>query len=68
MKKFSLAFVLLLSIMTIFGQTVTLTFTGRDANNRYCQLNKVIITNLTKSWQETIFWQQRELLVGYPGL
>ncbi len=33
MKKFSLAFVLLLSVMTIFGQTVTLTFTGRDANN-----------------------------------
>ncbi len=38
------------------AQTVTLTFTAKDAANHYVQLNRVIITNLTKSWQETIYW------------
>ena len=48
----------LLSIIStsVYAQQVTLTFTGRDAVNHYVQLNRVAITNLTKSWQETIFW------------
>ena len=41
---------------TLQAQTVTLTFTGKDANNQYVQLNRVVITNLTKGWQETIYW------------
>ena len=52
---------LLLLILTVVSlglaaQTVTLTFTAKDAGNHYVQLNRVIITNLTKSWQETIYW------------
>ena len=52
---------LLLLILTVASlglaaQTVTLTFTAKDAANHYVQLNKVVITNLTKSWQETIWW------------
>ncbi len=59
MKKINfLTFILgcLCSIATVSAQTVSLTFTGRDATNRYVQLNKVVVTNLTKSWQETIYW------------
>ncbi|MBP5400383.1 MAG: hypothetical protein J6Y35_01995 [Bacteroidales bacterium] len=43
------------------AQTVTLTFTGKDANNQYVQLNRIAITNLTKGWQETIYWPDTTL-------
>ncbi len=59
MKKINfLTFILgcLCSIATVSAQTVSLTFTGKDSVNRYVQLNKVVVTNLTKSWQETIYW------------
>lgn len=56
MRKVLLSIVVFLAIGTLGAQTVTLTFTGRDAANHYVQLNKVVITNLTKSWQETIWW------------
>ena len=56
MKKVLLSTVIILAIGTLGAQTVTLTFTGRDAANHYVQLNRVSITNLTKSWQETIWW------------
>ena len=37
----------LLTLMCIFAaaQTVTLTFTGRDADNRYVKLDRVVVTN-----------------------
>ena len=44
-----------------FAQTVTLTFTGRDAAEHWIQLNRVVITNLTQSWQETIYWPDTTL-------
>ncbi len=44
-----------------FAQTVTLTFTGRDAADHYVQLNRVSITNLTKGWQENIYWPDTTL-------
>ena len=44
-----------------FAQSVTLTFTAKDAANNYVQLNRVVITNLTKGWQETIYWPDTTL-------
>ena len=38
------------------AQTVTLTFSGRDAQNHYVQLNSVTVTNITRGWQETLVW------------
>ena len=54
-------FVLAFLFSTLQAQTVTLTFTGKDANNQYVQLNRVAITNLTKGWQETIYWPDTTL-------
>ena len=51
----------ILSISSALAQTVTLTFTAKDADNHYVQLNRVAITNLTKSWQETICWPDTTL-------
>ena len=36
------------------AQTVTLTFTAKDAANHYVQLNRVIITNLLTSSQKNL--------------
>ncbi len=66
MKKQFLSFIIGTIVLTfLFGtlqaQTVTLTFTGRDAAEHWIQLNRVVITNLTKSWQETIYWPDTTL-------
>ncbi len=62
MKKilFSLMCAILLPIGMV-AQTVTLTFTGKDANNLRVQLDRVTVTNLTKGWQETIYWPDTTL-------
>ena len=49
-------FVLMTVTLGVRAQTVTLTFTGRDAGYHYVRLNKVVINNLTKNWQEIIWW------------
>ena len=46
----------LLALMCFFAAAQTVTFTGRDAGSRYVQLNRVVVTNLTKGWQQTLFW------------
>lgn len=45
------------------AQDVTITFTGRDENNNYMQLNRVAVTNFTKGWQENILWPDTTLTV-----
>ena len=54
--KWLLFLILTTASFGLAAQTVTLTFTAKDAANHYVQLNRVIITNLNKSWQETIYW------------
>ena len=60
MKKQILSFIIGTMVLTfLFGtlqaQTVTLTFTGKDATtNAYVQLSRIEITNLTKGWTETL--------------
>ena len=57
--------VLALSLMGVatFAQTVTLTFTGRDAINQYAQLDRVVVTNLSRGWQETLYWPDTTLIM-----
>ena len=56
MKKiFALSLLTLISFFAV-AQTVTLTFTGRDADNRYVKLDRVVVTNYTRGWQKTIVW------------
>ena len=50
------------------AQTVMLTFTGRNAGNSYVQLNRVVITNLTKGWQETLTWPDTTLVMTATGI
>ena len=63
MKKTICILALVLMGVTTFAQTVTLTFTGRNAANHYMQLDRVVITNQTKGWQETIYWPDTTLIM-----
>ena len=58
MKKqlFSLLFTILLPTSMMAQSFVSLSFTGRDADNKRIQLDRVVITNLTRDWQETLYW------------
>ena len=49
MKKILSFSILIVLFVSVFSQTVTLTFTGRDANNNWVQLDHVVITDLTRN-------------------
>ena len=51
----------LLSVITFFASAQTLTFTGRDAEGRYVELNRVVVTNQTTGWQTILFWPDTTL-------
>ena len=44
----------LLASVLVFGQSITLTFTGQSDENQWVKLNKVVIENLSREWQEVI--------------
>lgn len=68
MKKLLSIFVLVLVCLGATAQTVTLTFTGRDAGNRFIPLNRVVITNVTQNWSETIYYPDTILMLGSTGI
>ena len=53
----------LLALLCLQGvaQEVNLAFTGRDADNLYVELNRVVVTNHSKGWNETLFWPDTTL-------
>jgi len=57
---FPLIFAILMPLFAM-AQSVSVSFTGRDANNRWVQLDRVVITDLTKGWSETIVWPDTTL-------
>ena len=63
MKKIFTIFALALICFGATAQSVTLTFTGRDAQNHHVQLNHVVITNLTRDWEETIYNPEDTILM-----
>ena len=73
MKKQILSFIIVTIVLTFLlgtlqAQTVTLTFTGRDANNHFIPLNRVEISNVTRGWQETIYYPDTILVMGETGI
>jgi len=51
-----------------FAQVTILTFSGKDANNNYVRLDSVVISNITKSWQETIYYPDTILIMNGTGI
>ena len=47
---------------------VTLRFTGQDQNGQYVRLNTVFVENLTKRWQEVLYYPDTVLNIGGVGI
>ena len=56
------------SVALLFAQTTTLTFTGRIVSNQYVPLSRVVVSNLTKGWQETLLWPDTVLMMSATGI
>ena len=67
-KKIVILITCLLVCSCSFAQVTTLTFSGKAANNYYVRLDSVLITNLTKSWQETIYYPDTILIMRATGI
>ena len=63
MKKTFTFLTIMLLFAVVSAQTVSVTFTGRDASNQYIPLNRVVVSNLTRGWQETLFWPDTVLVM-----
>ena len=68
MKKILLLFILFLTTLALPAQIVTLTFTGKDGNNKTIKLEFVHITNLTKGWDLTLPVHDTILTMGTSGV
>jgi len=55
------------SVALLSAQTITLTFTGRVAS-QYVPLSRVVVSNLTKGWQETLIWPDTVLEMISTGI
>lgn len=62
MKQFILSILIASSIIS-YGQTVTLTFTGEYANGNRIALDSVVITNLSRGWQEVLHFPDTTLIL-----
>ena len=68
MKKILTLIILVLCGGNLFAQTVSVTFTGRGAQNHYLPLNRVVVSNLTKGWQEALTWPDTVLVMTSTGI
>lgn len=64
MRKVLSVFLMMCGVLFATAQTTTLTFTGRDANNHFIPLDKVVISNITKGWTETITYPDTAFAMG----
>lgn len=64
--KSLLTFLLIIIIGFYSGraQSVTVTFTAEDAQKEHLQLSRVLITNKTRGWTETLFYPDTTLLLN----
>ena len=62
MKKICLILTILLPLCA-GAQSVSLSFSGRDAYNNWVQLDHVVVTNQTKGWEETIYWPDTTMVM-----
>ncbi len=64
MKRLVTLLMIMAFTVVAMAQTITLKFTGVDVVNRYVQLNRVIVTNLSQNWQETIYWPDTSFVLN----
>lgn len=68
MNKILFWVVFVVLYLDVGAQTTTLTFTGRDADNHYIPMSGVVVSNLTRNWQDTILYPDTILVLGNVGI
>ena len=70
MKKFYLLLALsLLFSVSLNAQTKVVTFVGKNStNNQYVKLSKVVVTNKTANWSETLVYPDTTLILKTTGI
>ena len=69
MKKLLLFASMLLISFGLFAQeTVTLTFTAKQQNEAYQQLDSVLVTNVTRGWTEVLYYPDTVLTMNTVGI
>ena len=63
MKKYIVSTFIILTNLAVFSQTVTLTFSGKDLNNRHVQLDWIVVKNITQTWTDTLYWPDTVLIM-----
>ena len=67
--KISCFFLLLIGFLVVSkAQTTTITFTGRGTNNQYVPLQKIAVANLTRQWEDTLWFPDTILLFGTTNI
>lgn len=65
MKNIALFLFFLGFCLSVSAQTHVLTFSGADTCNHYVQVDRVVIINHTRDWEETIYWPDTVLVLHY---
>ena len=60
MKRFLTLSLFVLMCFSVAAQT-TISFKGQDDNSQPIQLDRVVVTNHSKGWQQTLYWPQTSL-------
>ena len=61
---FAIASIMGMMTTNVFSQEITVRFTGQLNGNDYCQLDSVVITNLTRDWSETVEYPDTIIVLG----
>ncbi len=64
MRKIVLLLVLLAIGTIAFSQEITVRFTGQLNETDYCRLDRVVVTNLTRNWSETLEYPDTIIVLG----
>lgn len=74
MKQLDLNKIVCLTLFLIYSllghsqTSVTLQFIGLDQNGQYVKLNHLIIENITKHWQELLYYPDTTFIMGITGV
>ncbi|MBO6025694.1 MAG: choice-of-anchor J domain-containing protein [Bacteroidales bacterium] len=63
MKKFYLFFCLMVSALFAMSQKVTVSFTAATVDGAYCQLNEVVVSNLSRGWSDTLLYPDTAIVL-----
>lgn len=68
MKKLFILFPALFVGVSIFAQSIVVSFTGKNINNNYVQIDSVVVIDLTNSWSVKLTYPDTTLDLSTVGI